>query len=161
MKITKQQLKQIIKEETNIVLKESPKILNEIRLSDDEEARINVGDFLQIYDAGIADYRILNLGKVPKYNYDHGHEGEERIIVRVVNIDQVGDPRDHTEPRSALVNEIQIAAVLQGITRQDGMRLKAIELTQDYLLALNNLGGDTKTLTDFMNQLASAKEQLN
>jgi hypothetical protein len=44
MKITKQQLKQIIKEETNIVLKESPKILNEIRLSDDEEARINVGD---------------------------------------------------------------------------------------------------------------------
>ena len=81
MKITKQQLKQIIKEEISEVINEN--------LTDDEDNPINQGDILQIVDSD-AGYLVLNLGKVPKYNMDVGDKYDTRMIVRVLNI---RDPR--------------------------------------------------------------------
>ena len=81
MKITKQQLKQIIKEEISEVINEN--------LTDDEGNPINQGDILQIVDSD-AGYLVLNLGKVPKYNMDVGEEYDTRMLVRVLNI---MDPR--------------------------------------------------------------------
>ncbi|HCI69857.1 MAG TPA: hypothetical protein DHV30_04370 [Balneola sp.] len=81
MKITKQQLKQIIKEEISEVINEN--------LTDDEGNPINQGDILQIVDSD-AGYLVLNLGKVPKYNMDVGEEYDTRMFVRVLNI---MDPR--------------------------------------------------------------------
>ena len=81
MKITKQQLKQIIKEEISEVINEN--------LTDDEGNPINQGDILQIVDSD-AGYLVLNLGKVPKYNMAVGEEYDTRMFVRVLNI---MDPR--------------------------------------------------------------------
>ena len=84
MKITKQQLKQIIKEELSEVINEN--------LTDDKGNPINQGDILQIVDSD-AGYLVLNLGKVPKYNLDHGGDRSEydtRMLVQVLNI---RDPR--------------------------------------------------------------------
>jgi len=83
MKITKTQLKQIIKEEISEVINEN--------ITDDEGNKIAQGDHLEIVDSD-AGLLVLNLGQNPRYT-DHGGEQSKydtRMLVRVLNI---RDPR--------------------------------------------------------------------
>ena len=83
MKITKSQLKQIIKEEIS-------KIINEA-YTDDMQKPIRPGDFLQlVYNRDIEETLIHNFGQTKPTGYEMEHGGqsqdvEARMIVQVLN----------------------------------------------------------------------------
>ena len=88
MKITKQQLKKIIKEEISKVLREGNPFVEEM-----EEAAI---DFLQIYaDISNLDISVENDGDQPYLHVSHGGHDERREERRFDDVETMRDYLDN------------------------------------------------------------------
>ena len=191
MKITKTQLKQIIKEELKAVMEVAPPQLQSYEPREVEQYLPKVYDEFGPYiedgdltialqaDGGGHFYKIKGGQFKPTGEISNATGGLPAEVEDIrLALEQIPEPDidTHLEPDlgyyesinreelEQILNEIQIAPVLSGITRQGGRRLKAIELTEKYFVELSKLGlaaDSIKLITDFMKGLHNAKQALS